>query len=650
MKHKYSRFLPLASIICIAIIILSNSGGPSGDNTGSPNDSNQDACTQCHSTFGLNSGTGQVSATVPSSYYPGGSYQITIQVSQPSPSAARYGFQAVALNNSNQQAGTYTAGTGTSINTSGIDNITHNSTVNTSGSWTFTWNAPTTPEPVTLYYSGNAANGNFGTSGDYIYTNSSSITALPLISFTKDSTDATCANSCDGAASFLNVSGGSGGPYSFDWSNNGSGPSQSNLCAGTYTVTISDANGNEEITQVTIDAPPPFQTQINSNPASCGQNDGDAIVTVQGGVGPYTYLWSDPQSQTGDNAMNLSAGTYTVTITDANGCTTTETTFVPTGSSGITILLDPKDENCGQMDGSAQTIIFGGVAPLNFLWSDGSSQQNLSGVSAGSYTLTVTDDSGCVELENVIIDESDAEIDEPNSTITSSLCFGSNTGSIMVTMADGVAPFTYAWQDLPQDSNASISSLFAGSYTVTVTDSAGCTDQATFTVTEPDEISIADTIISQPSDPNICDASASVTVTGGVAPYEYLWSDPTSQNQSTATGLCNIVNYTVTVTDDNGCQRVSDTITPFFPGGIESLESSLISVYPNPASGSVRIETDQNQLKSIVILDFQGRTVLKLSELNDQSIEVDLSDIPQGSYFIQIESSKGLAKQSLIIQ
>lgn len=649
MKQHLLRKLTVLCVVAMAVVMVSNSGGPSGDNTGSPNDSGQNACAQsgCHSSFGLNSGTGAVTSTAPSSYYPGASYSITVQVTQPSPSAVRYGFQGVFLNGSNAQAGTLTAGTGTGINTAGIDNIRHNSVFNSTGSFTFTWNAPTTAQPVTFYYSGNAANGNGSTSGDYVYTNSDAITALSVISFTRDSTDASCSNICDGEVGVLAVTGGAGSPYTYLWSNGDTTPVSSSLCAGTYTVTVTDNDGNTETTQITVDSSPPIVTSMAANPATCAFGDGNAVVSPSGGVGPYTFLWSD--GQTMDQALALASGLYTVTVTDASGCTAVDSAFIQSGSSGLQGFIQTQSENCDLGNGSANLTMFSGNQPFTFLWNNGNGSSFNNNLPSGSYSVTVTDSIGCVEVFTTSIDEELAVINEPATQITDALCFGANNGAITVSMESGVSPYSFAWEGRPNDSTNTISSLTAGTYSVTVTDSAGCTDSATFTIIQPTEI-IVGVNMGNPPGPVECVGDAEATVSGGVPPYSYLWNDPNAQTTAEATGLCDGLWAIVIVTDSLGCSRASDSVEIFFPGGFADLNASGMKVYPNPASDVLTIESTESSIKKLTVTDVQGRVVLT-QDLNDgtHSKQLDVSALSAGSYYLRIEAQSSSATLQILI-
>ncbi|GEM_PF-419373 len=650
MKQHLLRKLSLLIVAAMAIVMVSNSGGPSGDNTGSPNDSGQNACAQsgCHASFALNSGTGAVNATVPTSYYPGASYSITVSVTQPSPTAARYGFQGVFLNGSNAQSGSLTAGTGSSVNTAGIDNIRHNSTVNTSGNWTFTWTAPTTPETVTFYYSGNAANGNFGTSGDYVYTNSNIITPLDPITFTRDSTDASCFNTCDGSVSINGVIGGGGAPYTYLWSSGGTSPSESSLCAGSYTVTVTDVDGNTETATITVDAPAAIVTSVAANPSTCAFGDGNAVVSPAGGAGGFTYLWST--GGTMDQLLNIGPGTYTVTVTDAAGCTAVDSAVIIGGASGLQGAIQTDPENCNQGDGQASINMISGNQPYTYVWSSGSMTAAADNLSEGTYTVTVTDDLGCVETFNATVDEVFAVIDDNATTLDSVSCFGGNNGAIGVVMESGVEPYGYSWTELPNETNASVSNLQAGTYEVIVTDDAGCTDTGSYTLTEPDQLVITITQTVASGSGTNCIGQAEATVSGGTSPYDITWDDLNGSTGETATNLCEGSVIRATATDDNGCTIVSDSLVVEGPGGINGLDENSHKVYPNPTTDILTIEPGSN-VQTLIITDMQGRMVVQRQITSGMAtIRWDLSELKSGSYFLNIETDKGASTQPLLIQ
>tara|TARA_B100000508_G_scaffold141092_1_gene146383 strand:- start:28891 stop:33207 length:4317 start_codon:yes stop_codon:yes gene_type:complete len=367
-------------------------------------------------------------------------------------------------------------------------------------------------------------------------------------------TDVTCNGDTDGTAT-VSASGGDGN-YTYIWSPGSlSGGSQTGLAPGTYTIAVQDGNGCTGSGTVTIGEPTALVANPSSNDATCGASDGQVSVAPSGGDGNYTYSWS-PGGQTTATVSNVAAGSYDVTITDGNGCSITETIQVTT-TNGPTISVDASaDASCfGESDGSATVSATGGTSPYTFTWTPGGltgpSQNSLS---AGTYTVEVVDDAGCVSTTTVTIDEPSEIVLTTSST--SSSCTTPD-GSATVSATGGAGGYTYSWSPGGQ-TTATATNVGAGSYTVTVTDANGCTATATENVQSTNGPNITVDNVSDISCFGDADGSASISVTGGTSPYNYSWS-PSGGTGASATGL-DAGSYTVTVTDDVGCIS-TETIT-----------------------------------------------------------------------------------------
>ncbi len=221
-------------------------------------------------------------------------------------------------------------------------------------------------------------------------------------------TDALCYNEANGTAEVM-VSGGTV-PYTYNWPGGASGPLQEDLLAGDYTVSFEDANGCTGEIELSIGEPDALTSEIaDSQNVTCfGNDDGSATAFANGGTPGYTYLWSDALAQTSATATNLGPGAYTVTITDANGCTQTASTTIISPDQ-INISIDNiVDEVGDQSNGSITITVAGGVAPYTYNWTLGgnffSSDQDIFNLAAGTYTLLITDANDCVILvENIIV-------------------------------------------------------------------------------------------------------------------------------------------------------------------------------------------------------------------------------------------------------
>ncbi len=343
------------------------------------------------------------------------------------------------------------------------------------------------------------------------------------------SEDVSCFEGNDGSAT-VEASGGTA-PYEYLWSDGQTTATASGLSAGTYTVTITDDNGCETECEVTIGEPEELTCEITeSSDVSCFEgSDGEATVEASGGTAPYEYLWSD--GQTTATASNLSAGTYTVTITDDNGCETECEVTIGEPDELTCEITESSDASCFEgSDGSATVEASGGTAPYSYLWSDGQTEATATGLSAGLHTVVITDENGCETECEVTIGESEeltCEITESSDVS----CFEASDGSATVEASGGTTPYSYLWSD--GQTEATATGLSAGLYTVVITDANGCETECEVTIAEPDELTCEIKASEDVSCFEGSDGSATVEASGGTSPYSYLWSD--GQTEATAT-------------------------------------------------------------------------------------------------------------------
>lgn len=348
---------------------------------------------------------------------------------------------------------------------------------------------------------------------------------------------------------------------------------------GTYTIAWFDAiNISNAVTAGTVlSATTGAQTNVSCN----GGSNGSATVDVTGGTAPYTYSWS-PSGGTAATASGLSAGNYTVTVTDAASATTT-LSFTITQPSALSKTSSQTNVSCnGGSNGSASVSVTGGTAPYTYSWSpSGGTATTATGLSAGTYTVSITDANGCTTAQNFILTQ--PSVISSSGSQTNIVCNGTSSGSAAVSVSGGTAPYSYSWQNntagttLPQ-TTASVSSLSAGSYTVTITDANGCSATRTFTLTQsaPFNTTGSQTSVSTYGG---SDGSATVSASGGTPGYTYSWS-PSGGTAATASGLA-AGNYTVTITDANGC-TVSRNYTITQPAAVTAAPVILA-----PANGSL---------------------------------------------------------------
>ena len=350
--------------------------------------------------------------------------------------------------------------------------------------------------------------------------------------------------------------------YTYSWApSGGTAATATGLTAGTYTVTVTDANGCEAMQSFTITQPTQLvaSASAQTNIACNGGSNGSATVSATGGAPAYTYSWA-PSGGTGATASGLAAGTYSVTVTDANSCTTTQSFTLTEPAILVASAGSQTNVSCNNgSNGSATVNATGGTGTYTYSWSpSGGTAATASGLAAGTYIVTVTDANSCTTTQSFTLTEPASLVANPVAH-TNVSCFGGTNGSATVSATGGTGTYTYAWA--PSGGTAATASgLAAGTYTVTVTDANSCTTTQSFTLTEPSVL-----VASAGSQTNVScnggsNGSATVNATGGAGGYTYSWW-PSGGTAATASGLI-AGTYTVTVTDANGCTATTNyTIT-----------------------------------------------------------------------------------------
>ncbi len=387
-------------------------------------------------------------------------------------------------------------------------------------------------------------------------TATATLTNPPLLTASATGTNPLCNGGNTGSID-LSVSGGTT-PYSYQWSNNGTNQDLNGVPAGTYTVTVTDANDCEQIVSVTLTNPPQLTASATgTNPLCFGGNTGSITLTPGGGTPPYTYNWSNGSNS--QNPMNLPVGTFNGTVTDANGCqqTVSVTLTQPTQLSATAVGTNPICN--GGSTGSINLTPTGGTPPYTYVWSNGSTSQDPTGLPAGSFSVTITDANGCQQTASASL--SNPPQITASTQPTNPLCNGGSTGSINLTVANGTSPYTYIWSNgsTLQDPTG----LPAGVYQVTVTDANGCTQTASATLTNPPLLN-ASVTSTQQVDCTHPTGNITTAVSGGTPGYTYQWSP--SGSGANPSGLP-AGTYTGTITDANGCTTtvtatVNSNLTP----------------------------------------------------------------------------------------
>jgi len=290
-----------------------------------------------------------------------------------------------------------------------------------------------------------------------------------------------CGSACDKSGSATPTGGTA--PYTYLWSPGGqTTATATGLCAGSFTVTVTDANGCTSIAAVSIISPTTLAATSTCNAVSCfGGSNGTSTAIQTGGTGPYTYAWSTTPAQTTATATGLIAGTYTCIVTDANGCTTSTNCAVTQPASAVVATAICTSAVCFGGVGSSFAAATGGTSPYTYLWNSTPAQTTATatGLAAGTYTCTVTDANGCTTSATCTVTQPPALSISTSST--SAPCGTCPTGSTTATVTGGTSPYTYMWAP-GGCATANCTGLIPGTYTVTVTDANGCTGTQTVVV------------------------------------------------------------------------------------------------------------------------------------------------------------------------
>ncbi len=389
-------------------------------------------------------------------------------------------------------------------------------------------------------------------------------------------TNAGCGTGVGGSAT-ATLSGGVS-PFSYNWSNGLHTQTISNLPPNSYSVTVTAANNCTATASGTVaTSPGSIGVTIDVIPPSCtGTNNGVATAISATGVAPFTYAWSN--GQTAATILNLSPGTYTVTLTDDFGCSgTASATLV--AQAPVSLNVTSGNPSCqGATNGFLNATVSGGTAPYFYLWSNGATTPNINNLGVGTYSLTVTDALACTASASIPLTAAPGMV--VNVTSGNPTCQGAANGFLNAMASGGVAPYTYLWSN--GATTQTVSNVPAGTYSVTVTDNAGCPIVKTTTLTAPSAmvVSVSATNASQ------CGASnGSVTAvpSGGNPPYSYQWNFGGTSN--IVTGI-SAGQYTVTVTSMEGC-TATGSATVGQPNTLDVVVSGTNSVCGSAAGGAL---------------------------------------------------------------
>ncbi len=329
------------------------------------------------------------------------------------------------------------------------------------------------------------------------------------------------------------------------WSNASTTGSISNLSSAIYSVTVSDQNGCSKQGQINILQSTPITTTVNAIDATCN-TPGSATINTSGGISPHLYNWSN--GQTTSIANGLAAGIYSATVTDGNSCKQIANINIAGSSMPTATITNTTSVSCnGGSDGSAAINVSGGNGNYIYNWSNGQSNTTITNLSAGTYSVVITDAAACTTTASVTITQPPVLVISSIPT-TSISCYGGSDGSASVIATGGNGNYTYLWST--GSTSTSLNNLTAGNYNITVTDSKGCTVTGTTSITEPGKLTLSSNYSA-----TICagqSTNINVLASAGTPNYIYSWNTGSNSSTITVSPTTN-TSYSIRVTDNNGC-------------------------------------------------------------------------------------------------
>jgi hypothetical protein len=434
-------------------------------------------------------------------------------------------------------------------------------------------------------------------------------------------TNVDCAGNSTGSATVIGADGAL--PYSYKWSSGGDQATEENLETGVYTVTLTDNDGCTTTESITIEEPPLLvATSSSTNLTKVGSNDGIGTCNPDGGTMPYSYEWSN--GNTTQSIENLAPGMYEVTITDANGCQVIESITVEDfDCSPVGLTLDTENVACkGEATGSITANISNGASPVMYEWSNGNTTQIATDLIAGNYIVTITDDNGCVLIQEIAIEEPPSSL-EVSVVGTDESGWQLNDGTATATPTGGSGDFTYLWDN--GATTQSIEGLPPGTYCVTITDANNCETSNCYEVALfPCNFITASFNTIDISCNEGSDGAATISLSGGTAPFTYEWSN--GDTDETATNL-SATTYQVTATDVNGCALI-ESVTLTQP---DPIEISVLSITNADCEGS---ETGG------AVVEASGGNAGFSYEWNNGILEPSIENVLSGTYTVTVTDDK----------
>ncbi len=432
---------------------------------------------------------------------------------------------------------------------------------------------------------------------------------------------------CNASSVVLNGAASSNGSqFSYEWTTtNGNIVSGANTltptvdAAGDYNLIVTNNNNGCESTDTTqVTQSPAVQATIASqtNVDCFGAANGAATVTPSGGNGTYTYAWSN--GATGQTASNLSAGVYSIVVTDGENCTATENVTINQPAELVLTASATAQTAPGVNDGTATATPSGGSGTYTYAWSNGETTATITGLAPGTYSVTTTDENSCQKSRTVTVNSFGCAV-IANTTGQHVTCQGSADGSATIELTNAATPTSYEWSN--GETTATIENLSAGTYTVTATDGNDCEVVSSIEIAEPASLN-PNTTSTAVTSAGANNGTATAAPTGGTGPFTFAWSN--GETSATITGLAS-ANYTVVVTDANGCTAEQTVpVAPFACLIQATISSSNISCFgDNDGQATVTLA---NGLSPFTYEWSNGETTATITGLAPGTYTVEIVD------------------------
>ncbi len=429
-------------------------------------------------------------------------------------------------------------------------------------------------------------------------------------------------------------------PFTYKVNDILSPPNISGLDAGTYEISIDNSEGCSADTTIQLIGTDPIIISINTQPSGCGNANGKISSNVLGSA-PFQYQWN-----TGDSISALeeiNSGIYKLIVSDSIGCEQEVTVLLADSNAPDVSLIELIDNSCANESMGSIEVSSNGGSTINYSWSNGDTTSLLTGLTASTYELTVSDTNGCRSFARYII----SDLSNPlglDFIETGINCFGSENGGLMALIQGGEAPYTYVWSN-----NASgpkeISDLGPGVYSLTVSDNKNCQQSATTTIiSQPQFFLVLDSLVSDTIPNDTFSGGIYLSAFGGTPPYRYAWNNGTDHEDLTGidTGF-----FQVSITDQFGCALSYEKYFSSDPLSAKSLNDNPdLSIFPNPAlKGSPIGIQSRLPIRSVYVYNLAGQIIQSTFENNSLFIE------DTGVFIIQLHLPNGnITTQKVIIQ